>query len=106
MKTYPEEQTTFIIHPGTETIIQADECVLINTDDTAIWLEDHELVETAEENGDTLNGLHVVVVGNVFDGIQIVGPFLNLEDAMDWGDRQVSKEWWASSITSAAEFGA
>lgn len=102
MKTYPEEQTTFIIHPGTGTIIKADECVLINTDDTAIWPEDHELIETAEANGDTLDDLHVVIVGNMFDGINIVGPFLSLEDAMDWGEREAPQEWWTSSITSAA----
>lgn len=103
MKTHPEDQTTFIIHPGTGTIIKADECVLINTDDTAIWPEDHALIETAEANGDTLDDLHVVVVGNVFDGINIVGPFLSLEDAMDWGERNSAQEWWTSSITSAAK---
>lgn len=103
MKTHPEDQTTFIIHPGTGTIINAAECVLINTDDTAIWPEDHELIETAEANGDTLDDLHVVIVGNVFDGINIVGPFLSLEDAMDWGERNSAQEWWASSITSAAK---
>jgi hypothetical protein len=104
MKTHPEEQTTLIVHPGTGTIIKADECVLINTDDTAIWPEDHELIETAEANGDTLDDLHVVVVGNVFDAcIDIVGPFLSLEDAMDWGEREADQEWWASSITSAAK---
>ena len=103
MKTHPEDQTTLIIHPGTGTILKADECVLYNTDDTAIWPEEHEVVEAAEANGDTLDDLHVVIVGNVFDGINIVGPFLNLEDAMDWGDRNSAQEWWASSITSAAK---
>jgi len=103
MKVYPADQTTFIVHPGTGTIINAAECVLVNTDDTAIWPEDHELIETAEANGDTLDDLHVVIVGNVFDGINIVGPFLSLEDAMDWGERESDQEWWASSITSAAK---
>ena len=103
MKTHPEDQTTFIVHPGTGTIINAAECVLFNTDDTAIWPENHELIETAVNNGDTLDSLHVVIVGNVFDGINIVGPFLSLEDAMDWGEREADQEWWASSITSAAK---
>ena len=104
MKTYPEEQTTFIVHPGTGTIINAAECVLVNTDDTAIWPEDHELVETAKANGDTLDGLHIVMMGNVFDGVTPVGPFLNWEDAHEWAEANSDQEWWIASLKSTASF--
>ena len=99
MKTYPEEQTTLIVHPGTGTIIDADECFIFNTDDTGMAMEDDQIIEEAEANGDTLNGLHVVLVGNVFDGVTVVGPFLSVEDATLWADTNTDQEWWVSSIT-------
>jgi hypothetical protein len=101
MKTYPEEQTTLIVHPGTGTIIDADECLILNTDDTGIAMEDDQIIEEAEANGDTLKGLHVVLVGNVFDGVTVVGPFLNVEDGCLWADNNTDQEWWVSSITPA-----
>lgn len=101
MKVYPADQTTLIIHPGTGTILKADECVLYNTDDTAIWPEEHEVVEAAEANGDTLDHLHVVVHGNVFDGIRIVGPFLTWDDACQWAEINADREWWVTGIHSA-----
>ncbi len=102
MKTYPEEQTTLIVHPGTGTIIDADECLILNTDDTGMAMEDDQIIEEAEANGDTLNGLHVVLVGNVFDGVTVVGPFLSVEDGCLWADTNTDQEWWVSSITPAA----
>ena len=89
MKYAPADQTTLIVHPGTGTILDADECFIYNTDDTGIAMEDHQIVEEAEANGDTLNGLHVVIVGNIFDGTRVVGPFLSFEDANLWADRHV-----------------
>ena len=102
MQTHPD-QTTLIVHPGTGTILKADECVLINTDATDDDLDDHALVETAETNNDTLDGLHVVIVGNVFDGINIVGPFLSFDDAELWADQNSPHEWWVTSLTSIAK---
>ena len=98
MKYAPADQTTLIVHPGTGTILNADECVIYNTDDTGIAMEEHQIVEEAEANGDTLNGLHVVIVGNIFDGTRVVGPFLSFEDANLWADRHVEMEWWTTSI--------
>jgi hypothetical protein len=100
MKHSPADQTTLIVHPGTGTILCADECVIYNTDDTGIEMEEHEIVEEAEANGDTLDGLHVVLVGNIFDGTTIIGPFLSFEDANLWADGLgVGEEWWITAIT-------
>ena len=101
MKVYPADQTTLIVHPGTGTILNADECFIYNTDDTAIWLEEDELVEAAKANNDTLKKLHVVVHGNVFDGIRIVGPFLSWDDAAQWAELNADREWWVTGIHSA-----
>ena len=98
MKYAPADQTTLIVHPGTGTILDADECFIYNTDDTGIAMEDHQIVEEAEANGDTLNGLHVVLVGNMFDGTTVVGPFLSFEDANMWAEGDASQEWWITSI--------
>ena len=104
MKVYPADQTTFIVHGGTGTILKADECVLVNTDDTAIWPEDHELVETAVFNNDTLDNLHVVVVGNVFDGVRLVGPFLSWDDAAHWAEVNADREWWVTGLYSTTKW--
>jgi len=101
MKVYPADQTTLIIHPGTGTILNADECVIYNTDDTAIWLEEDEMINAAVQNGDTLDKLHVVVHGNMFDGIRIVGPFLSWDDAAQWAELNADREWWVTGIHSA-----
>jgi hypothetical protein len=101
MKVYPADQTTLIVHPGTGTILNADECVIYNTDDTAIWLEEDEIVRAAEANNDTLKNLHVVVHGNVFDGIHIIGPFLSWDDAAQWAELNADREWWVTGIHSA-----
>lgn len=99
MKHSPADQTTLIVHPGTGTILDADECVIYNTDDTGIAMEEHQIVEEAEANGDTLDGLHVVLVGNIFDGTTIIGPFLSFEDANLWADNNAAEEWWITALT-------
>ena len=98
MKYAPADQTTLIVHPGTGTILDADECFIYNTDDTGIEMEEHQIVEEAEANGDTLDGLHVVLVGNIFDGTTVVGPFLSFEDANMWGESNSGLEWWITAI--------
>jgi len=102
MKVYPEEQTTLIVHPGTGTIIDADEVVLINTDNTAIWPEEHVLIETAEAEGGSLSDLFIVLVGNVIDGIDIVGPFFHIADVQDWAS-DCPDQWTIKRITTPAE---
>jgi hypothetical protein len=104
MKVYPEEQTTLIVHPDTRTIIKADEVALINTDDTAIWPEADALIETAEVEGGSLADLFVVLVGNVIDGIDIVGPFFHVTDAQEWASESPDQwTWTIKRITTPAE---
>lgn len=102
MKVYPEEQTTIIVHPGTGTIIDADEVVLINADNTAIWPEEHLLIEVAEAEGGSLSDLFIVLVGNLADGIDFVGPFLNINDAAEWAST-CGDHWLVMRITTPAE---
>lgn len=45
-------------------------------------------------------GMHVVVIGNPFYGLKIVGPFNNIEEAIEWADlrqgaRPTGLDWWA-----------
>lgn len=48
--------TNLIIHIGTGTIINADECVLLRaTDEQASELEEHELIDLAQANGKPIN---------------------------------------------------
>lgn len=49
----------------------------------------------------TLDDLHVVVVGNVFDGIDLIGPFLSFDDAELWADQNSPQEWWVTRLTSS-----
>jgi len=104
MKVYPKDQTTLIVHPGTGTIIDADEVVLLNMDDTVDWPEEHELIETAEDNNETLDNLHVVVLGNVFDGVRLVGPFLSFDDAALWADEKADRENWVTGLLSTTKW--
>lgn len=39
---------------------------------------------------------YVVVVGNVFDGLALRGPFDSMDDAIHWGDTQVKCEDWVA----------
>ena len=48
-----------------------------------------------------LDDLHVVVVGNVFDGIDLIGPFLSFDDAEAWADQNAPHEWWVTRLTSS-----
>lgn len=91
-------QTTFIVHEGTGTIIDADEVTVVNIDNTAIIHEDDVLLY-ASEQGNTLYTMYVVIVGNIFDGMNVVGPFLNIDEAIEWGDRNGEMDWYTARIT-------
>jgi hypothetical protein len=45
-------------------------------------------------------GLSVLAVGNPFDGIRIIGPFANGEEAHEWADRNLSGEDWCVALDS------
>lgn len=43
--------------------------------------------------------LWVVVVGNPFDGIRLIGPFEDGNDANEWADENCDTEdWWVVNI--------
>lgn len=93
------DQTTYIVHPGTGTIIDADEALVVNIDTTGIAMDDHEVVAEAEMQGNTLFAMYVVIVGNIFDGMKVVGPFVNIDEAINWGDRNGEMDWYTARIT-------
>ena len=39
-------------------------------------------------------GLHVIVTGNPFDGLQIIGPFKTHNDAVEYAGRIEDTDWW------------
>lgn len=45
--------------------------------------------------------MYVVVMGNPFDGLEIRGPFENVDDANDWADQNLRDEtWWVVEVKS------
>ena len=43
----------------------------------------------------------IVIVGNILDGLEIYGPFEDMEDARHWAEcRYFSDEWLAHRITN------
>lgn len=89
--------TTFIVHPGTGTIIDADEAVVINMDTTGRYDED-DIITEATDCGYSLYTMYVVMVGNIFDGFQVVGPFINIDEAIAWGDEFGDADWYTAAI--------
>lgn len=90
---------TLIVHPGTGTIIDADEAVVINMDVTNGY-DDDDIITEAVDCANTLYHMYVVMVGNIFDGFQTVGPFLNIEEATAWGAEFGDVDWYTCSITT------
>lgn len=44
--------------------------------------------------------MSVVVLGNPFDGLNIVGPFDGPDEAHDWADDHADhSEWWIVNLT-------
>lgn len=49
-------------------------------------------------------GLSVIVLGNPFDGLSIVGPFATGDEANEWADLHASGEdWWCVALVAADE---
>jgi hypothetical protein len=88
---------TFIVHPGTGTVIDADEAVVVNIDTTSLYHED-DVINEAVDQHNTLYSMYVVMVGNIFDGFRTVGPFINVEEAIQWGDQFAETDWYTSRI--------
>lgn len=46
-----------------------------------------------------LDGLCVIVTGSPIDGLRIIGPFKNGDDAMWWADRaNLEADWWLTEL--------
>ena len=41
---------------------------------------------------------HVVILGNVIDGIRIFGPFKTREDACQWGEYAGEGDWYIANL--------
>ncbi len=42
----------------------------------------------------------VLIVGNVVDGVRLVGPFVDFEEATTWGETFGDHEWNAVELAS------
>lgn len=49
-------------------------------------------------------GMHVVIVGNPVDGVEIFGPFKTGDEATEWGDSHADvgkyRDWWVVPLTA------
>lgn len=46
--------------------------------------------------------VHVIAIGNPFDGLSLHGPFAPAEAAA-WGDGVVDSDWWAANVRRPEE---
>lgn len=98
---------TLIVHPGTGTIIDAEDGVLIvnipSEDFAQLEGSDQAVVEYAEQHGTPvmLRPMYAVAVGEQFDRIDFYGPFPYFDDAEEWAGRHVNgtSNWWIVSLS-------
>ena len=51
-------------------------------------------------------GMHVVLLGNIVDGIRIFGPFRTGSEAWDWADTTIEDdEWVIAPLRARMEYG-
>jgi len=96
-----------IVHPGTGTIIDAEDGTLIvDVPDSPAWDADDDdaLVSYAEAHGSSVipDEQYAVAVGEMFDGIDFHGPFPSFEDAMEWGEGNASRTYWIVKLESTS----
>jgi hypothetical protein len=45
---------------------------------------------------------HIIIAGNIFDGMQFYGPFADAEEAIEWAERELRQvEWLFASLQPA-----
>ena len=44
---------------------------------------------------------YVVMVGNIVDGVEFIGPFIVASDAHEWADEHVNDEYLVVSMRAA-----
>lgn len=42
----------------------------------------------------------VVLVGNIFDGYDVVGPFASFDEAAAWCDKNTHRDTWVATLNS------
>lgn len=93
-----------IVHPGTGTIIDAnDGTVIADVPDSPAWEDEDELISYAVQHGSPVVGeAYAVAVGEAFDGFEFYGSFPSFDDASEWADREVgsSESWWVVRLKS------
>lgn len=84
---------TLVVHPGTGTIIDAEECFILQSDDFG-GMDDGEIVEAALTEGHfpLHRNLYAVIYGNIIDGYGHYGPFWDFNDAQEWAERNTADE--------------
>ena len=47
-----------------------------------------------------LMGMHVVLVGNPVDGVEVFGPFKTGDDAVEWASAYCrdDRDWWVARL--------
>lgn len=46
----------------------------------------------------------IVIVGNPIEGLDIYGPFDDIDQAIGWGEDLVQGDWWLAKVESPANF--
>ena len=41
---------------------------------------------------------YVIVVGNPIDGINLIGPFTDVDEPNEYAERHVRDEWWVVEV--------
>jgi len=102
---------TLIVHPGTGTILDAEDGTLIvnipSEEYPGLEGNDQAVVDYAEQHGTPvmLPQRFAVAVGEQFDRIDFYGPFPYFDDAESWADKNVrgASNWWVVTLADPRE---
>jgi len=98
--------TKLIVHPGTGTIIDAnDGTLIVDVVDASVWEDDEDVVSYAEAHGSPIfpDEQWAVAVGEMFDGINFHGPFGSFDDAEAWAGHNAGGNWWIVRLESPTD---
>jgi hypothetical protein len=48
----------------------------------------------------------IIATGNIFDGITLIGPFSNRDDAIEWAEDELGRnqDWWHTNLESPGDY--
>ena len=49
-------------------------------------------------------GMHVVIVGNIVEGIRVIGPFDTAGEAVKWAEELVNEEWLIAPLDAQGDY--